>query len=222
MAPDYTKQEAALFKKWRKKRKAFIPDGVVDSTAYISSSPRICYILKEVNDTSENPDWDLREFVRLGGRPQTWNNIARWTDGIRKIYNNDSSIDWSHFALPTTEYRIEKLQSICAMNLKKTPGTHTANYKEFEAAAAQDADYLKEQYGIYSPNITICAGSSVFHLFTQLMNIIDKKQTSRGVEYLSLADGNYIINFSHPEARIADNILLYGLLDAILEIKNYD
>ena len=32
-------------------------------------------LLKEVNG---GEDWDLREFLREGGRKQTWDNVTRW------------------------------------------------------------------------------------------------------------------------------------------------
>lgn len=32
--------------------------------------------MKEVNG---GKDWDLRKFLYDGGRSQTWDNIARWT-----------------------------------------------------------------------------------------------------------------------------------------------
>ena len=40
---------------------------------------KIVYILKRRNG---GKSWDLRDFVYEGGRPQTWDNIARWTEGI--------------------------------------------------------------------------------------------------------------------------------------------
>lgn len=41
--------------------------------------------MKEVNG---GEGWNLKEFLKDGGRPQTWNNIARWTEGILSLEND--------------------------------------------------------------------------------------------------------------------------------------
>ena len=45
-------------------------DGAVSERDYRASSPSIVVILKEVNDPRRNKGWDLRQFLREGGRPQ--------------------------------------------------------------------------------------------------------------------------------------------------------
>ena len=45
------------------------------------------------------------------------------------------------------------------------------------------------------------------------------RQTSRGVDYAEFKPGKYFISYVHPEARVADNLLYYGLIDAVREIK---
>jgi len=67
--------EKKLFTEWEGKRKGFVKDGVVLERDYLSSNPKIAFILKEVN--SKDVGWDLREFVKQGGQPRTWNNVAR-------------------------------------------------------------------------------------------------------------------------------------------------
>ena len=42
--------------------------------------------------------------------------------------------------------------------------------------------------------------------------------TARGIWYHEYQKNKYIIQYSHPEARVADCLLYYGLLDAINEI----
>ncbi|WGC86175.1 hypothetical protein [Aeromonas caviae] len=80
-------------------------------------------MLKEVNDP-DGGGWDLREFIADGARSQTWNNVARWVDGIRNI---ERDIPWKEFDDINEEDRQSSLKSICAMNLKKSPGTHTVS-----------------------------------------------------------------------------------------------
>ena len=64
------KSEKELFTEWEGKRKGFVKDGVVSERDYLQSTPKIVFILKEVN--SKDAGWDLRKFVAKGGQPQTW------------------------------------------------------------------------------------------------------------------------------------------------------
>ena len=83
-------EEDSLFQSWRTSRPAVAADGVVSEQDYHASSPSIVVILKEVNDP-DGGNWDLRQFLRDGGRSQTWNNVARWVHGIRNRGQDD---DW--------------------------------------------------------------------------------------------------------------------------------
>ena len=42
------------------------------------------------------------------------------------------------------------------MNLKKSPGGATSEPKALAAAARADKDYIRRQYSLYDPDITIC------------------------------------------------------------------
>ena len=53
-------RENELFARWADRRPGLVMDGVVDETAYLASSPKILFLLKEVNDQNGG-GWDLRE-----------------------------------------------------------------------------------------------------------------------------------------------------------------
>ena len=44
------------------------------------------------------------------------------------------------------------------------------------------------------------------------------KMTTRGIWYVKEPNGRIVIAYSHPEARVKDCILYYGLIDAVREI----
>ena len=112
-----SEQENTLFKEWSNKRDHFVTDGVVSEEDYKTSQIKLCFVLKEVNDPGpDGGGWDLREFIRDGARPQTWDNLTRWIIGIRGI---DSDIKWSELENIEESDRKQTLLSICAMNLKK-------------------------------------------------------------------------------------------------------
>lgn len=221
-------QEKILFNDWTKKRKAFSPDGIIDEESYLNSDPKLLFLLKEVN-TKEGKKLDLKDFIRNGGRRQTWDNIARWVYGIRNIHKN---LEWNDIEkIKTIEQRKEILKSICVINLKKSPGIHTTNNSQLWEVAEEDKYYLNRQFKIYfdnidsRPNLIIACGSITSSTFNELVSIPDKRDwiiTSRGIWYCEFEKGRYFIEFAHPEARVQDCLLFYGLIDAVREltIKN--
>lgn len=216
------KRENALFLEWKKNRTKFVPDGLVNEHAYLKSDKRLLFVLKEVN--SDGDGWDLREYLReKNNRSQTWNNITRWVIGIRRLGEN---LNWKGDKLDkiNTELRIQTLRSICVINLKKSPGGHTTNEKDLVGIAKEDREYINKQFSFYNPDITICCGTIVSSLFNELIRFespIKQKTSARGIEYHEHKRKKYIISYSHPEARVQDNLLYYGLLDAIREIYGF-
>lgn len=206
--------EEQLFSQWQGSREGFVRDGVVSEKDYLESNPKIAFILKEVNDP-DGGGWDLREFIAEGGRSQTWDNITRWVHGIR---NRKSIPNWDFYSKITNEFRMEILRSICAINLKKSPGTHTTDTASLNAVANEDKAYIQRQFEIYDPDMTICGGTG--DLFKWVVGHASKdwKTTSRGIWWYERDANKYVISFSHPEARVHNPLLVYGLLDAVNEI----
>ena len=96
-------------------------DGVPDEEQYISAPYRIMYVLKEVNGGS---GWSLCDHLQSGGRDRehdpTWDNIARWTEGI---FNLPKELPWSELEKDCWTRREKILPKICAINVKKTSGS---------------------------------------------------------------------------------------------------
>lgn len=210
--------EKELFTEWEGKRKGFVRDGVVSESDYLSSKPKIAFILKEVN--SNDAGWDLRKFVAKGGQPQTWSNVARWVHGIR---NREPMQNWSAYldSIITKEFRTDVLKSVCIINLKKSPGTHTTDYATLDKVANEDKEFIQRQFKLYEPDLTICGGTGWLFKRVAGFDSLELKQTKRGIQYFTPEQNKYVIWFAHPEARIQDSLLHYGLLDAIKEIYAY-
>lgn len=212
-----TENENLLFDEWRQVRDGFVADGVVDEESYVSSNPKLMFILKEVNDPGGG-NWDLREFIREGARPQTWDNVTRWAEGIRSL---PSEVAWINLAEVTKERRCLALKSICAINLKKSPGGHTTINQDLWEIAAQDKEFINKQYALYDPDIIICCGSAakdVFHWVLDFHPTPEWSMTKRGIWFHVYSPGKHLVSYAHPEARVADCLLYYGLLDALKEI----
>lgn len=207
-------EEADLWAAWKQQAPNVIPDGLPDAAAYCWAPLRILYLLKEVNG-GEN--WDLRQYLRDGARRQTWDVVARWTEAI---FSPDTHIPWASLNRDEQDNRQRRercLPTICAMNLKKIPGTHTANDKELQQAVAQYQPLLKQQLTLYQPDLVVCCGTS--WAYPQIMGAQPHwRITSRGVPYWLEPTGTLVITYAHPEARVAEHLLHYGLIDAVREL----
>lgn len=205
-------KEEIIFDKLGKENLAIVEDGIVDENEYLSSKYKILYVMKEVNSSEA---WDLRKFLYDGGRPQTWDNIARWTQGILNIHTEYS---WDELSKNNEKRRKIYLKKIGSINLKKTGGGYTSKIKEISKAARENKAIIKNQIEIYKPDIIICCGTAGYFV----NSIYDSKEikwsmTQRGVEYIKYKEKT-ILSFAHPEARIRDAYLHYVLVDAVREI----
>lgn len=211
-----TELQNKIFEELRQIDPGIIDDGVPDETAYLSAKYRIMYVLKEVNGGS---GWSLCKHLRNGGRQQThdatWDNIARWTEGILSL---PGEISWSELAGSCENRRKRMLPQICAVNIKKTSGYYAADSRKIYSEALNNASILKKQLQLYAPDIVICCGTA--GAFTDACfqdKRVDWKMTLRGVEYFK-DNGMAVVAFSHPAARVKDCYLYYALLDAVREI----
>ena len=208
--------ETNLFNSWIGKREGFVVDGVVSEEHYINSSLKLCFVLKEVNDEGGG-GWDLRQFIRDGARWQTWDNISRWVKCISKL---DKDVGWSELANITEDDRKDTLKSICAMNLKKSPGGHTTIKASFNKIVAEDKEYIQKQYSLYNPDITVCCGTGWDFRWALDLDKTEVYETSRGISWFLNTEGKAVVMFAHPSARVQDSLLIYGLADAVREIMH--
>ncbi|QIB69512.1 hypothetical protein Ami103574_09300 [Aminipila butyrica] len=204
-------QEDMLFKTMKAVEPKLVTDGVVEESSYLLAKYKIVFVLKEVNG-GEN--WDLREFLRGGGRSQTWDNVARWTEGLLNLEQN---IQWEDLEQNNEQRRNTYLKKICALNLKKTSGSYTADHKIVALAAQTGRNYLKQQFSFYNADIVVCCGTEKPFLECIYEDShIEWKRTSRGIWY-TVTD-RIIIAFAHPASRTKDCFLYYALIDAVREI----
>lgn len=113
-----TDREDRLFEAWPSRQESFVRDGIVDADEYARSRVKLLFVLKEVNDLGGG-GWDLREFLRDGGRGQTWNTVTRWVEGIEQL---PCTVPWSELSTVDNNRRKRVLRKVAAVNLKKEPG----------------------------------------------------------------------------------------------------
>ncbi len=204
-------EENNLLDRWANTVPGFIRDGVVDAGKYCNAPVKVLVVLKEVNGGS---DWDLRDFLRGGGRSQTWNVVARW---IEEIFSLEQDFPWSELETDNENRRNRVLPYICAINVKKTSGKAVADNKTILEAAQRDKLFLAEQIALYCPDLVICGGTVTPYI--KATNATpDWQMTTRGIWYYIEESGTIVVSYSHPEARTKECLLHYGLTDAIREI----
>ncbi len=216
-----TQREDTLFEAWRKPLEQddldFVMDGVVCEDAYAKSDPKILFVLKEPNG---NNDGDIRKYMSEGGK--TWMSIAYWAYGIQ-CPSTELLTTWEDICKhrSSKEQREKILRSVCAMNLKKSPGGGVAKDKEIDGFVKQYKTELQTQYDIYNPDLTICCGKSVsdWGWVRDIMEHNDDwKITTRGVWWYQRSPNKYVIDWLHPAARCPEHLMFYGLVDAVNEI----
>lgn len=205
--------EDEIFARWREVVPSLVKDGVVDEPRFVESSPRLVFVLKEVNDTRDGGGWDLREFLREQWRSQTWLPVSRWVHGIRNLSRD---IPWSEVVALSQAESHAALRSICAINVKKSPGGSEAVDAEVHAAARRDRAFLAAQLALYSPAVYVWCGVSPDLVFGSSLSW---QTTGRGVRFAEWTERDSVfIQCSHPLARWPQHLTYYSLMDAVRSI----
>lgn len=203
-----------LFEEWRAAQpghRLFL-DGPVDGSRYAREACRLVFILKEVNVTPTEADWNLCEYVRDGGRAATWNNVARWTAAVldKAVWNDVAEIDENR--------RKDILGRIAVVNLNKRGGQACTDYRRLARAVERDRERLRAERDILEPHVVLCGGGLTADLAGKELFDVEAGAWSTaapGVWAAHGAGGVKLIAMPHPQARRAAREVFYGLLKAI-------
>ena len=193
-AENKIKEQNKVFDRQREKYDEFCEDGIVSGLDYIMSNYKICYILKETNSRT---GFDLAKFVREGCCGATWNNISRWTAGIlfNKEFDDVKSI--------SKDDRIKYLAPIAAINLKKTPGSASSDYRIIRQFARDDKAYILDELKAIDPEIIICCGTGDIFIEEILdKNASDFKKVKDNDDlFYYWHNDKLILKYRHPQWR---------------------
>jgi hypothetical protein len=208
--------EKVLFEKWENKiGPIFCRDGVIEEEFYLKS--KVVFLMKEVN--AKGKALDLKYFLNAKkGKAQTWDNVSRWIYGL---LNRDREIEWTEINSDhMASLRPEMLRYACVVNLKKTSGGGSTVKQELREQGFEDKDLIVDQLNLYDPKIIIGCGSDVTDVYKVITGVQkeDWKQTRRGIWYIHTPGRPLYISYIHPEARVKDCLIYYGLIDAVKEI----
>lgn len=184
-----------------------ITDGVCDEEAYLKSSPKVMWILKEPYDEFDKSSgkaggggWSIPKncfFKDDVWKQKTWRNIIYIMQGIRN--------GWSWEEIPplsqNPDYARKTIQEIAYINVSKMPNGMTSN-DAFIARAYQDwKDILYEQISLYAPDVIIFGNT--FKYFKNDMIGEEAPHFNADDEYALgyKKDGILLIDTYHPERK---------------------
>ena len=120
---------------------------------YMAQDKRVVFLLKEPNRNAgeDYRDWHWKENSTPLGR-----SIAFWLEGILKTTERYYPIK--------DELRVEREifteSPFAFVNVKKTAGGATSDWKEIYEYAEKYSEQIRKQLDLYNPNIIVCCGSS--------------------------------------------------------------
>jgi hypothetical protein len=169
--------------------KRICKDGIVNPDVYRKSSPKLLFILKEVNKWEGG---DIRLLMKDGPKYTMAHNIARWSAAI--FYRNLKFTD-----INNNEKMKEALSRVAVINLKKISGEAQADMRKISAYAFMDKDLLREQIKEIAPDRIIAC--SIFDILVWLLELeINPEQIDRKPIFYS--DKKIpVIPWCHPSFR---------------------
>lgn len=150
-----------------------IYDGVADTEAYLLSSPKIMWILKEPYDEIEsgNPyggGWSIVDdcIAKIEEKPvsRTWYNIIYVMQGVR------NGLHWDEIDDVSENHSIANiLKEIAYINVSKMPNQTVTSNSALRNFYEIWREILWKQINLYNPDIIIFGNT--FHLFKSDFNI---------------------------------------------------
>lgn len=198
----------------------FVPCGVVDEEAYLSSKPKLVLVLREPNDPDQKPGWSMVDFLQwqisrgLKGesiRPM-WKRVGIWSYAIHNGFARYRDIDSYSTAA-------KGLRDIGMTNLKKSGGGGESNNKVIQKCAEDTFDLWKQELEIMNPDLILCGGT--YWIISGLLRL-NRQQTASGPWYSHWQHNDrrtLIASFYHPSYRGRSAMLYAFLKEALVELR---
>jgi len=211
-----------LYQGYLSQNEHFVPCGVVNEEVYEASSPKLVFLLKEVNDRRQERGWSMVGFLRkqvergLNGQhmehPQTWKVIGVWSYAIHNNFPRYGDIN-------TVQIAARGLRCIGMTNLKKSGGGGVANNRVIREHAERMRELWKLELEIMNPDIVICCGT--FGIVAPLLGLTGSKMAT-GYYYSPWKHGSgssLLISTYHPASRVKKDKLYAFLKEGLQELR---
>jgi hypothetical protein len=165
---------------------AICKDGIVDPSLFAAATPKILFVLREVNDW---PGGHLKELLSAGPKYQMWYSVATWSAGLLGNFPPFAAVD-------KLEVLSKSLRSIAVVNLKKLSGGSRSDLQQINLFAHSDSELLRRQISQIAPQIIIACGT--FDPLVWLLDLdINPNQYAKRIHLVRPA-GTTVINWRHP------------------------
>lgn len=185
------------------KENLFIPDGIVNPDVWNDSKhKRILYVLKEAYDRK-----DLIHWLSFNPERQMWNRVAAMTYAIQ--HTTETSIPAYSLDIYQTNAKIESMNQIAVLNLKKSAGKSQSSSSEIAMYAEADRKEIIKEIKLIDPEIVVC-GSTFKTLYSKVFEKEPMEESEKNINwfYYKNLDGKkrLYLDVYHP-AKIGDTDL---------------
>ena len=203
-------------------------DGVADIEAYLGSSPKIMWILKEPYDDFDdngNPCGGGWIMYKDGfNHPDAWKQKSY--QGMTYIlYGFRNNCYWGDGNLPAIkQYKsmLNELNSIAYINISKMPGQLITTRQAGESYYSTWRNILHKQIKIYNPDVIIFGGSMTFFdkdIDKERLNHMEHIGTRNTFCDVYEYNGRWLLSIKHP-ARFSE-VYVDGAIDGLKFIEEH-
>ncbi len=197
-----------------------IRDGVCDFEGYLSSNPKVMWILKEPNgqisdEEIEGGGWSIvedsfRNDLKGVSKQPTWQKIIYVMYG----YLNSCKYDDMDYVASNTEMA-KVIQNIAYLNIGKMPGRNRTTTNIIEQYYQQWKPILYRQIETYAPDVIIF-GNTFEHFRTDLIKD-ELKQIDGSPGWVEVFEckGRFLLSAYHPLQRWGDKEYINTLIDTL-------
>ena len=188
-----------------------IYDGVADIHAYINSSPRIMWILKEPwhlftdSGKPKGGGWKFTDHFKK--YPDVWQDEDMWKLIIQSDYAIRNHLKWKELDfIEKNQEMVEELKKIAYINVGKMPGYQESPPNHMQECYNTWQPILEEQIKIYDPEVIIFGYT--FYLFQDYFKINEKPITTVSGNWntnVYKKDNRILIDAYHPSRKGGEN-----------------
>ena len=184
-----------------------IPDGIYDAKKYLSSSPRIMWILKEPYDDLNSAGrpcgggWSLYEAY---DNEDAWKNPT-WQPMIYTSYGILNKLKWEDMNyIRDDKSMVDVLKQIAYINISKMPALKISNDSDLYTYYNIWRLILLNQIKVYDPQIIVFGNTFKFFKDDLIGNSVEPIKKIDGVVHIYKRENTLLFDAYHPNQKIID------------------
>ena len=198
--------ESYFFKKYPPNcgKPAYVSDGIVDSAEYEKTTPKILWILKEVNAADQSQHWSVSAWL---AKDNWTKEYSKWQNTYSKLLKTTWAIlnkKWDN--IPSVKELVYLTRKIAYINVKKTAGKEKSEDTEINRYFAEDKDMILKQIESIDPGIIINASKVESILNEGALNVLNRQYTSPFMIGIQKTQNKkrLVLNIYHPGCHMSE------------------